>query len=146
MLPALQQLQSLWHLGGFGLCKAEGQPGIWWWSLGDWEFFSAPPDPTCSAAQKVAFSLASKPPAAFSPRLSGAEALLGVERGKFQVFCEHRGHGWAFWFLRSSRWRCWGSFPALKRPASWLHACPPVGTRLEPWAVACLASRAAGDI
>ena len=70
MLPALRTITILVHLGGFGLCKAEGQPGIWWWSLGDWEFFFSPVwTRHGKVAQKVAFSLASKPPDAFSPPL-----------------------------------------------------------------------------
>lgn len=147
MLPALRTITILVHLGGFGLCKAEGQPGIWWWSLGDWEFFSAPSGPDMGKLLKRWPFHWHQSPRLLSHRcLSRAEALLGVERGRFQVFCEHQGHGWAFWFLRSSRWRCWGPFLPRSAPSIVGYPLPTCRYQAEPWAVACSISRAAGDI
>lgn len=65
MLPALRTITILVHLGGFGLCKAEGQPGIWWWSLGDWEFFSAPSGPDMGKLLKGGLFTGIKAPGCF---------------------------------------------------------------------------------
>ena len=65
MLPALQTITILVHLGGFGLCKAEGQPGVWWWSLGDWEFFQPRLDPTWESCSEGGLFTGIKVPSCF---------------------------------------------------------------------------------
>lgn len=83
MLPALQTITVLVHLEGFGLCKAEGRAGIWWWSLGDWSFFQPPSGPDMGKlVGRWPFRCHQSPELLSHRCLSGAEApLKGVGFG-----------------------------------------------------------------